>query len=152
MVVAPDTDNKLSDESRHLGSADSLLDNPPENVVNDRHSLALPEFFGDTERTEMRYKNAVIQLKQLLSVSHTDWEAFDVLKLDDITEIDFVPELIKQINKLLDVRRSTIESQDWWSKGKRVIENTFKAISPLVQNILQIVKEGQSVCRAACIC
>jgi hypothetical protein len=87
----------------------------------------------------------VMQLKESLNFRRVDWEAFEIPKLEDIADIDPAPELLKEIDKLLEVRKSTIESQDWWSKGRRIIKNAFKAISPLAKNILQIAKEGQSV-------
>ena len=70
-----------------------------------------------------------------------------VLKKDirDISQNEPLLELRQEIKKILDERSSSIRDQNFWSKGKHVMERTFISMSPFIKNILLIAKSGSSV-------
>ena len=105
--------------------------------------------FGDTRRTEIRYDKAVRNLKEALALPHSDWEVFQPPAFEDITNYDSLAQLQADVTRVLDTRQATCASpqnRKLWSLGKRAIERSFVAISPVAKNVLQILKEGSSVC------
>jgi len=101
--------------------------------------------FGDRERTELRYKTAVTKFEQAFESRRASWKSFEAPTFQNF-EGDTIPNLQEQLQKMLLTRqRPTVEDKDFWSKGKAIIEKTFKALSPLAKNLLVVANGVTSV-------
>jgi hypothetical protein len=100
------------------------------------------DLFGDRERTELRYKNAISQLEESLRFRRQNWEIFQIPNLD-LRDNDTLPKLRQEIKKTLDARQKSIRNQNSWSKGKNLVERIFIAMSPFAKSFLTVAKDGQ---------
>jgi hypothetical protein len=101
--------------------------------------------FGDRKRTEQRYNEAVKQLENALKLGRSNWETFQIPDLTDIPDNDPIPQLRTELNKMLEVRKTSIKNQETWSKCKKAVSQMFTAMSPFAQNFLQVAKDAQQV-------
>jgi hypothetical protein len=102
----------------------------------------------DRERTELRYKDAVERLQKSLKHRPANWETFQISSLPNIitnSNTDHLCYLQAEINKILESHKNSVKNANILSKGKSIVERTFKALSPFAKNILIVAKEGQSV-------
>jgi hypothetical protein len=120
------------------------LNNSPHGFEESRQSHSR-DTFGDKERTENRYKEAVKWLEESLSLPRTNLEPFVIPDFTDISKNDSVDQLRQEIKKILDVRSSSMKDRSFWSKGKHIMETIFISISPFIKNILLVGKSGSSV-------
>lgn len=93
---------------------------------------------GDSERTQRRYQAAVLRLKEALDNRPPSWDS-----LNDVTENDDTSKLRNAIEKRLSAPVNSTSTI--WSKGRKLFEQVFVLIFPLMKNILLVTKEGQSV-------
>ena len=102
--------------------------------------------FGDRERTEARYKEAVEKLKKSVKLPRKNWEAFEIPDFKNLADVnDPIPQLREDIKKTLNARKDAFKDQSFWSKCKRVTEGIFTAIIPFATNVLLVVKGGSNV-------
>jgi hypothetical protein len=135
---------------------DSSTDNIPQVVTatqldnaelaNDVGASAQPED-PDSKRTLDRYEEAKRHMKEALTFRRNEWGSFDFPQLDTLSEQEGLSALLKEIDKVLDRRsqKDSVVNSTKWAKCKKVVANTFTAISPLVTNVLTITKEGASI-------
>jgi hypothetical protein len=109
-----------------------------------RKSTGPLEAFGDTERTLLRYKSAVGKLEEALQFRRANWKTFEVPNFGNF-QGDPIPQLQEQINKMLNARQHQVKSKGVWSKGKHLMERSFKALSPLAKNLLIMSQDASSV-------
>jgi hypothetical protein len=99
---------------------------------------------GDRERTFLRYKTSVQKFEKVLQSRQPNWTTFTVPDFKNFGT-DAISHLQEQIGSLLDARQNPIKNNDFWSKGKAVIEQALVTLSPLTKNILTVAKDAISV-------
>ena len=132
-------------EGVNTGSSDIVSDEivagskPPPPV--DRTDLS-----GDREKTEIRYREAMEQLKKSVKLPRKNWETFDIPDFKNLADVNNpIPQLQEDIKKTLDAKKKAFKDPSFWSKSKRVTETIFTAITPFAKNVLHVAKEGSNV-------
>jgi hypothetical protein len=100
---------------------------------------------GDRERTVRRYAEAAKELEEALNGRLQQWVTISIPEFDNISELGPLHQIQIEIDKALDARKSSITNKNIWSKGKKTMEQVFRAFSPFAKNILGVVKAGSSV-------
>lgn len=115
-------------------------------LANDVGASAQPDD-PDSKRTLDRYEEAKRQMKNALTFRRNEWGSFDFPQLDTLSEQEGLSALLKEIDKVLDSRsqKNSVVNPTKWTNCKKVVANTFTAISPLVTNVLTIAKEGAQI-------
>jgi hypothetical protein len=103
---------------------------------------------GDQERTNLRYTEAVRQLKEALAIgrqSHSCWQTFEFPNTDDVSEGGKSLFLKEELDRILTTWKLFPDNPNAWSMCKRTIKQMFWVFSPFAQNFLLIAKEGANV-------
>ena len=102
------------------------------------------DLYGDRERTERRYKEAVEQLEKSLNIPTGSWKTFEIPDFKDAADMtDPISQLRQEIKKTLD--RRTFKDPSFSSKSKHITERIFTALSPFAKNVLSVLKQGSAV-------
>lgn len=124
-----------------------LITTPDRRPATERpQTQAVPSRSGDRDRTEMRYKEAVEQLKRSCTLRTKVWKTFDIPDFQNLTDlVNPISELRKEITKTLDARDVFFKDGGFWSKAKQVAERIFIATIPFAKIVLSVAKEGANV-------
>lgn len=109
--------------------------------VND----AANDQYGETQRTVNRYRESLQQMKDVLKNVRGDWKAFQFSELEAVLE-DIDPSKLRgAINDVFQRNDAKVKSRTRWAKCKKVIEVIYTALSPVIQNLLVIVRDSSVV-------
>jgi len=107
-------------------------------VFNDDEPILEPiRALGDSERTQMRYKEAVDQLEKCLARA-TSHETFPFLNFDEFRENNQVAYLREKIDQMLQARHSL-------AKNGNVLRRIFAAMTPFSKTLLLVAVQSQPV-------
>lgn len=94
--------------------------------------------FGDRERTEKRYNEAVKQLEKCIAIRPSNCESLYLFAFDEIRQNNQIPFLREKIDEMLEARKSE-------AKNRSVIQRIFTAMVPFSKSLLAVVVQSQSV-------
>jgi hypothetical protein len=97
-----------------------------------------PDTFGDSERTKIRYNQALKKLEKCLSLSGSGSEPARFLEIDELCQYDQITYLREQVDKILESRGSL-------PRNSPVLQRIFKAVTPISKCLLTVAIQGQPV-------
>jgi hypothetical protein len=101
--------------------------------------------YGETERTINGYHDAVKQLNEVLSHAPSDWKAFQSSEVETLPN-DIDPSHLRQaINDVFLRNEVKIKNPSRLAKCKNIMEAIYTKLSPLVKNLLVIVRDSSAV-------
>jgi hypothetical protein len=92
--------------------------------------------FGDRERTEMRYNEAIKQLEECLAVRASSYETLQVPKFDEIRQDNQISRLRDKIDEMLQTRKSPPNTNI-------LVRRIFAAMVPFSKSLLVVAVQSQ---------
>jgi hypothetical protein len=106
----------------------------------------LEETFGDLQRTQLRYQAALGNFEKALQSRGAGWKSVDLgAHRDDGSDGSLGQYLQGQIETMLENQQKETGNQDFWKKGRAMMEKLFTTLSPLAKNVLGIAKTASAV-------
>ena len=116
---------------------------PSQISLVDQYSVSITESVGDTERTRLRYVEAVKLLDDAVKGSPWGFFGFPELK-GEPQEFDD-PEFREKINFAMEARKSSVDNLTAWWKCKDAVGHFCKSFSPFAKNFLAVTKDASAV-------
>ena len=119
---------------------------PPNKFADPFLSENLPnDPYGETKRTINRYHNAVEQLNEVLKHAPEDWKAFQSSEVDALPDDIDPSHLRRALNDVFLRNEVKVKNPSRWAKCKNIMETIYTKLSPLVKNLLVIVRDSSGV-------